>query len=93
MCLGAGYGPGYRQRREAESRLWAARSQLRRPADQRRLRDALMQRGLQPVTRTVQCAVDVAALRQYVAAAGPEADEVPRSVLHFPVSYWYLTEI
>ena len=34
--------------------------------------------GLQPVTRTLWCAVDARALRDYVATAGPEADEVPR---------------
>jgi len=34
----------------------------------------LIAAGLQPVTSTVQCKVDVAALRRYVLTAGPEAD-------------------
>ena len=76
--LRTGVSAAHHRRREAESRLWAARTLLRRPADQRRLRDSLVQQGLRPITRTVACTVDVAALRHYVATAGPEADEVPR---------------
>ena len=65
------------RRREAESRLWAARQLLRQGAQQRRVRDGLVDAGLRPVTRRVRCAVDARALREYVQSAGPAADTKP----------------
>ena len=65
------------RRLHAQSRLWAARTLLRQGAEQRRVRDALVRAGLQPVTRTVRCRVDARALREYRDTAGPEVDVVP----------------
>ena len=73
--LRAGQSASHPRRREAESRLWASRTLLRRLDQQRRVRDAVVRR---PVTREVRCAVDAAALRGYVDTAGPEADVVPQ---------------
>jgi len=65
------------RRREAESRLWAAKTLLSRPDAQRGVRDRLMAAGLRPVTSDVTCAVDARALRQYVETAGADADVTP----------------
>ena len=48
---------------------------LLRGDEQRRVRDSIV---LRPVTRTMRCPVDAAALRVYVDTAGAEADVVPR---------------
>lgn len=75
--LQTGPGAAHPGRREAESRLWAARQLLRQPGQQRRVRDGLVRAGLRPVTRRLRCAVDGRALREYVRGAGPAADAVP----------------
>ena len=75
--LRTGPGAAHPGRREAESRLWAARQLLRDPGRQRRVRDGLVRTGLRPITRRLRCAIDGRALREYVHAAGPAADVVP----------------
>ena len=60
----------------ARERARAARRLLLEPLRQQAEAQRLVSAGLQPVTNTVRCTVDVAALRQYELAAGPEADAV-----------------
>ena len=55
----------------------AAYRMLRNGTRQVNERQRLIAAGLRPVTNTLRCPVNVAALRRYVEQAGPEADVVP----------------
>ena len=65
------------RRREAEGRIRAARKFLWDPKRARQHARNAIERGLRPVIRRLTCPIDVGALREYVAGAGPEADTVP----------------
>ena len=45
---------------------------------QRRVRDQLIAKGLQPVTRTLRCKVDAAAIAAYVTGSAADADVIPK---------------
>ena len=66
------------RRREAYLRLQASCRLLTDANNQRTVRDRLAHAGLRPVTRSMRCSVDMAAVREYVDGAGADADEVPR---------------
>ena len=70
------YGDTHPRAREAASRIFAARSLLKKPDAQKKLRDSLWGRQ-RPTTRTLRCAVDTIRIKQYIGKAGPDADLVP----------------
>ena len=58
----------------ARTRARDAYELLRVPTQQRTEADRLIRAGLQPVTSTVECPINVGALRRYVRTAGEEKD-------------------
>ena len=65
------------RKRAALERARAAYRLLGADVTQVAERQRLIAAGLQPVTDTLRCPVNVAALRRYVERAGPDADVVP----------------
>ena len=62
---------------EAIRRVHAARTLLLNPIHQQNLAARLIKVGLQPVTRHLDCPINVEAVEKYIRDAGPAADAPP----------------
>lgn len=72
-------GNQHARRAEAYRKLTAACRLLSDGPRQLRVRAQLVADGEhRPVTRAIRCTVNARAIEEYIRAAGPEADEVPR---------------